>query len=139
METEKKIYELVLEPIRFDFQVMLFNSGISGIVYNENQEWVKDKNIGDYVLLVKGPEREDEVLLEITGKTIEENEKYEWAQTAPKTIDTDDELEKKIYESYIERAASSKHFVHLDYAIVRDLEKTEESRKLTLKKATGMI
>ena len=134
MKRERKTHEFILPAARFDVDTMMLKSGITGYSCNTNNDWHTNVLVGDYVLLLKGPELEEKMLLEVVDKKEVENPYYSSVPLKAE-YNNDDSNGIKEFEKYLANELSNvKSFINMQFSIVQDLTKTNESKKLVKNK-----
>ena len=133
MEKDREIHEVVVDHNEFVVTSLLIKNNI-GFSYNINNEFLKGKNVGDYILL-KSSETGEELLLEIIKKEEKLNNEFSNNSSALEDIydEDDDETTKITKKWYVEEYTKEKSFITMNFSVVNDLTKMNSPKKILKK------
>ena len=129
MEEERTTHEYVVNEFKFDFDYSLLKSGITGITYNKNDEKLKKLHKGDYIWMIKENDLEERMLIEVTDIREIPNNAYRTNPQLPKNIENSPH--KDFIEWFVKEYMTIKSFILVEYALIQDLTKSDETRKLS--------
>ena len=131
MEEEKKIHEMFIKPEYFE----LVKAGTKKYEVRTNDNRRKQMHVGDYILLLKEPELEEQLLLEIKNKIEYPNFTVLYDSLPKKDVGFEGRETKDIVGElrrfYSEELENEIGVVAIEVAVVKDLTKEEKPKQYT--------
>lgn len=129
MEKGKKTHEIKISPSNFMVVSLMIESNLMDYLCDANDEWHKDIEVGDYVLLLKEPELEEKILLEVVKKEVVPNNLYSEELLEPKYNDDDSKVKKEFKRYYCEELSKLKNYTNFKFSLVKDLKKKQQPKR----------
>ena len=134
MDKERKIHEMLIKPEYFE----LVKAGVKKYEVRTNDERRKNMHIGDYIKLIKEPELEETLMLEIVNKIEFPNFTVLYDSLPKRDVGfegrTTESIVSELRRFYSEEVENSLGTVAIEVAVVPELNLTKGPvKKLKLK------
>ncbi len=134
MDDERKIHEMLIKPEYFE----LVKAGVKKYEVRTNDERRKNMHIGDYIKLIKEPELEETLMLEIVNKIEFPNFTVLYDSLPKRDVGfegrTTESIVSELRRFYSEEVENNLGTVAIEVAVVPELNLTKGSvKKLKLK------
>ena len=132
MEENRKIHEMLIKPEYFE----LVKAGIKKYEVRTNDDRRKNMHVGDYIKLIKEPELEETLMLEIVNKIEFPNFTVLYDSLPKKDVGfegrTTESIVSELRRFYSEEVENSLGTVAIEVAVVPELDnKKKPAKKLT--------